>query len=204
VVPLKKMYWHLDCNEAVGQGNGASSCFLYWLLEVARDPGKVNHVMKKAALSFVLAIAVLTSGACSGGGNDHSDTGEHHQVVGDIREETASVDILPEFLSGKHELLQHTYTAVALHQDLLEKIPCYCGCGETVGHQSSYDCFVYQNNEDGSLVWDDHGTKCNICVDIAVTSIIEYNNGKSVQEIRAMIDEMYQEGFPNPTPTPEV
>lgn len=163
--------------------------------------------MKKVILFLFLPLSIFILGACSSGTNDTSRDNEHimhDTVLGDIREETASRNILPDFLTDKHEMMQQTYMAVAMNQELLEKIPCYCGCGESVGHKSSYECFVHQNNDDGSLIWDDHGTKCNVCVEIAIKSIVDHNNGKSVEDIRNMIDETYKEGYANPTPTPEL
>ena len=50
------------------------------------------------------------------------------------------------------------YLAVAQNPELLENIPCYCGCGEIVNHKYNYDCFIYENKWSGKVVWDDHGT----------------------------------------------
>jgi hypothetical protein len=122
---------------------------------------------------------------------------------GDLREETASVKELPSFLEDKPENMVIIYSAAAQHKEVLENIPCYCGCGTSAGHKSSYDCFVHEKKEDGSLVWDDHGTRCGVCLEIAATSVIEFKNGKSVKEIRDLIDEVYKEGYSTPTPTPQ-
>ncbi|MFB9988240.1 PCYCGC motif-containing (lipo)protein [Bacillus benzoevorans] len=145
--------------------------------------------------------------ACTGQGaqseNEH-DSSQQEYVLGDIREETQSADKLPNFLKEKPEEMQLIYAAAANHQELLESIPCYCGCADSIGHKDNYDCFVNENKENGAVVWDDHGTKCGICQDIAAQSIQEYENGKDIKEIRSIIDEQYKEGYPKPTPTPEV
>lgn len=163
-----------------------------------------EEMRKSIIVLFIVLLSVV--GACS---NQETPPEEHHQEeqhesAGDLREETASTDELPTFLDGKPEDMKTLYTAVSQHQTLLESIPCYCGCGESVGHRDNYDCFIHQNNDDGSLVWDDHATKCQACLDIAAESIIEFSNGKSIKEIRNMIDQQYEEGYPAPTPTPEV
>ncbi|WP_425542341.1 PCYCGC motif-containing (lipo)protein [Lentibacillus halophilus] len=140
--------------------------------------------------------------ACSSGENNDKPTNKAN--TGDVRETTASVNELPSFLDAKSDDMKNLYTAVANSQDLLESIPCYCGCGE-FGHTSNYDCFINQNKDDGSLVWDDHATKCQACLDIAAESVVEWNKGKSIKDIRKMIDEKYQEAdYPEPTPTPEI
>ncbi len=157
--------------------------------------------MKKyLVIGFVLMIVLVS--ACSDKGDQDEQANE--ASTGDIRETTTSVDDLPTFLDAKSDDMKTLYTAVAKSQDLLESMPCYCGCGE-FGHTSNYDCFINQNNDDGSLVWDDHATKCQACLDIAAESIVEFGKGKSIKDIRHMIDEKYQEGdYPEPTPTPEV
>jgi hypothetical protein len=121
---------------------------------------------------------------------------------GDLRETTSSEQELPAFLEDKSEEITLIYSSAAQHKEVLEHIPCYCGCGTSAGHKSSYQCFVHDEHEDGSIEWDDHGTRCGVCLEIAATSVIEYQNGKSIKEIRDMIDEAYKEGYSNPTPTP--
>lgn len=150
---------------------------------------------------LLLLFFVLLLSACSNQENSHHDNATIQS--GDIREETNSTSEIPTFLKDKSEELVTIYMAAANHQELLEQIPCYCGCGDSVGHRDSYDCFIHQNNADGSIVWDDHGTKCGVCLEIAATSMVEYQAGKSIKEIRTLIDETYKQGFANPTPTPK-
>ncbi|MGP4062789.1 PCYCGC motif-containing (lipo)protein [Halobacillus sp. H74] len=160
-------------------------------------------------ISWLLIISlVLGSGlaGCSSpqeeGGQQDSEESQTEHVHGDIREETASQDTLPAFMEEKPEEMQTLYKAVAQNKDLLENIPCYCGCGESVGHRDNYDCFVHENKKDGSIVWDDHGTKCGVCLEIAAQSIIDYQEGKSIEQIRRDIDSSYENGYGEPTPTP--
>ncbi|RWR04529.1 PCYCGC motif-containing (lipo)protein [Siminovitchia fortis] len=163
--------------------------------------------MKKLAIVALIMINMVLA-ACSNTGKEHAEeqhAGEGQEMqLGDIREETGGPQELPPFLEGKPEDMQTVYQAAALNKDLLEKIPCYCGCGESVGHKDNYDCFIHDNKEDGRIVWDDHGTKCIVCLEIAAQSISDYRNGKSVKEIRKEIDEKYKEGYAEPTPTEEV
>lgn len=154
----------------------------------------------------ILLISLLS--ACSGNtakeqpAENQSEPNETHSG-GDIREETASAEQLPSFLSSKPENMQTIYAAAAQHRELLEQMPCYCGCGSSVGHKDNYDCFVHEN-KDGKVVWDDHGTKCQVCLEIAAEAITESQNGKSNKEIRDSIDNKYKEGYAEPTPTPAV
>lgn len=161
--------------------------------------------MKKIMMASFLAFTLVLS-ACSSSNNESSepDQEDEQMMIGDVHEETSSVDVMPHFLEDKPEDMQIIYRAVAAHQDLLEQIPCYCGCGDSVGHMDNYDCFIHDNKEDGRVVWDDHGTKCLVCLEIAAKSVTDYMDGKSVKDIRHEIDEQYKEGYANPTPTKEI
>jgi Protein of unknown function with PCYCGC motif len=168
----------------------------------------------KTVIPFLLIFSLFFVTACSKEEpkkkeDEHSNhTSESSQPsdhgVSDVREETKSVDTLPTFLNDKPEEMQMIYQAAAMNKELLEQMPCYCGCGEEAGHKNNYDCFVNENKADGSLVWDDHGTKCGVCLEIAAKSVLDLNDGKSIKEIREKIDSTYEKGYAKPTPTPEV
>ncbi|MCK1993433.1 hypothetical protein GW626_10880 [Peribacillus muralis] len=127
-----------------------------------------------------------------------------HEASADVQEVTASKEIPPSFLSGKPEDMKTIYLAVAQNKDLLEKIPCYCGCGESANHKNNYDCFIHENKQNGEVVWDDHGTKCGVCLEIAAQSILDWNDGMNIKKIRKKVDEKYKSGYAKPTPTPQV
>ncbi|WP_164491616.1 PCYCGC motif-containing (lipo)protein [Staphylospora marina] len=137
---------------------------------------------------------------------DSGHTSEHHSstehVAGDLREETGSVRELPSFLSGADPWVVQVYQTAAENASLLDHIPCYCGCGQSVGHRSNRDCFVHEIKSDGNIVWDSHGTKCGTCLEIAEEAAALKKQGKSVKEIREYIDQKYKEGYAPPTPTP--
>lgn len=167
--------------------------------------GKVMNYGKWMILGIVSTSIVLTGCGKEKSSSEH-ESHSHHEIetTADIREETKSNEILPTFLDDKDENMKVVYRSVGKHKELLEKIPCYCGCGDTVGHTSSYDCFIYENKVGGAVVWDDHATRCGICLDIAAQSVIEYSQGKSIKQIRNDIDEKYKKGYGKPTPTPKI
>jgi len=145
-----------------------------------------------------LVVAAMTLSGCGGG----EVTERHHAHNGDLRESTASAGELPDFLEGQREEIRLVYRAAAEAAGLLEGMPCYCGCGESAGHASNRDCFIHEIREDGSILWDDHGTRCGVCLDIAAESIDLKLQGKSDREIRQHIDDKYKEGYTKPTATP--
>lgn len=133
--------------------------------------------------------------------NNHENHAEHIQTS-DIREQTINNETLPKFLGEKEQQIQQIYMVAARHADLLKNIPCYCGCGESVGHKSNLDCFIHEEREDGSIVWDSHATTCVNCMEIAVESAKLQQEGKTPLEIRKYIDNKYKDGYAKPTNTP--
>lgn len=165
----------------------------------------VKEVKDMKKLSLLVMAAMLVIVGCQSETPEESAATEHTEhgnMMGDLHELTASVDTLPAFLDEYPETIAAIYARVPHHQDILEQMPCYCGCGESVGHRSSYDCFVNMHHEDGSLVWDDHGAKCGVCLEIAHYSMELHDQGASPVEIREFIDDRYQEGYAQPTNTP--
>lgn len=163
--------------------------------------------MKKSLMPIML-IFVLVLSACGNKAHkedDHRDLAvghEKHLPNGDLQEVTASASELPKFLADKPEDMQLVYQIAANADDILAYMPCYCGCGESAGHKSNLNCFLDEIREDGSVVWDDHGTRCLVCLEIAVKSVQLKQEGKSLKEIRNFIDETYNEGYAKPTDTP--
>lgn len=132
--------------------------------------------------------------------NDNHGSGTHARN-GDLQEKTASLDILPSFLDGASKTIRTAYQTAATVTDVLPFIPCYCGCGESASHKSNLNCFIAEIESDGSVIWDDHGTRCNVCIEIAVTTAAMKANNIDAQRIRQFIDETYKEGYAAPTLT---
>lgn len=162
----------------------------------------------KKKLTFILLAAILVLSACSDKAqqsekeHDMAHGEQQHAPNGDLQEVTASAAILPSFLDDKSEDMRLVYQMAGTATDIIEWMPCYCGCGESAVHGSNLNCFIDEIREDGSVVWDDHGTRCQVCLDIAVQSVKMTQEGKSLKEIREFIDENYKEGYAEPTDTP--
>ncbi|MVP00119.1 PCYCGC motif-containing (lipo)protein [Paenibacillus lutrae] len=155
--------------------------------------------MSWTLLLILLASIVLT--AC-GGESKKAEHDTQHAPNGDLQEKTASVKVLPAFLANQKEEIRTIYQLAGENKELLEWMPCYCGCGESAGHKSNQNCFIRETGSDGSIVWDDHGTRCGICLEIALKSVAMKKQGKSTLEIRKAIDEAYKTGAGKPTDTP--
>ena len=99
------------------------------------------------------------------------------------------------------ELVREVYLFAARHPEVLEYVPCFCGC-ETRGHKRNADCFVRERNADGTVrAWEEHGMACIACVDVGRTAMQMYASGARVSDIRDEIERQYA-GSPLHTPTP--
>ncbi|WP_080781570.1 PCYCGC motif-containing (lipo)protein [Priestia megaterium] len=103
-----------------------------------------------------------------------------------------------------HQLHSYSYSSAAPNKELLENVPCYCGCGEAEVHKSNYDCFIHENKKDGKAVRDNHRTKCGGCLEIATQSTFDLRSSKLIKQIRQSIDEKYKNSYAKPTPASEV
>ncbi|WP_100331343.1 PCYCGC motif-containing (lipo)protein [Bacillus xiapuensis] len=167
----------------------------------------MRALMYLAVLGGLLLIAGCSSASDKATENKQAkeqDTESHalHTLPnGDLQETTASAEEMPNFLKDKEEQMQSIYLAAAQNPEVLQFMPCYCGCGESAGHKSNLNCFVGEIKED-KVVWDDHGTRCGVCLEIAAESVLMHKEGKALKEIRKYIDQKYQQGYAKPTPTP--
>ncbi|MER3447752.1 MAG: hypothetical protein C4291_13365 [Candidatus Dadabacteria bacterium] len=102
----------------------------------------------------------------------------------------ASTIKLPKYFDTAPPEIKEAYEFALSGPDVLEHMACYCGC-KRIGHKSNKSCFINRVNEDGSIVLDEHGTMCHICLDVALTTKRLIAQGKSLREIRKFLDEKY-------------
>ena len=140
---------------------------------------------KLLVISIFLIASILLS-AC-GGGAEESTEGL----------KMASMDGMPAEVKEAPLTVQQAYQFAVANPDVTQHIPCYCGCG-AMGHTSNYSCYVAGENQDGSVLYDEHALGCSICVDITQDAIRLQKEGKAITEIREYIDATYaQYGLSN-------
>lgn len=112
---------------------------------------------------------------------------------------------LPDPPQRRHQFpqdLDGVYAYAARHQEVLQHIPCYCGCVRE-GHRSNLNCFVSGFRADGTPIWTDHSFSCPMCVHIAREVMLMSSQGMSLQRIRDEIEKRYRVlGEPTNTPSP--
>lgn len=92
-------------------------------------------------LGFVLIASVLIgllAASCGGG-----------SAAPDLKMAPASQ--LPEELRDAPTNVQEAYRFAIANKELLEQIPCFCGC-VAEGHQSNYSCYVAEDGGPGTIL----------------------------------------------------
>lgn len=180
------------------------NCDFYFAYDILVKTNTIEVTILKYKFMILLTAVSLTLSACGSkqevSNEEHSESQAH--VHNDKQEKTVSSDVLPTFLSSQREEIQMVYQIAGKSADIIKWIPCYCGCGESSGHTSNMNCFIKEVNSDGSVVWNDHGTRCGVCLQIAVEAVKMKQEGKSLKEIRTIIDNTYKKGYAKPTDTP--
>jgi hypothetical protein len=139
--------------------------------------------MTKRAMMIALLSVLLLSLALSACGSAKSEI------------PMAPMSSLPDEVRQASSTTQQAYQFAIANPDLLKEIPCYCGCG-AVGHQSNYDCYV-QDDTGGEITFDQHALGCSICVDIALDAMRLKGEGKSVAQIKTIVDQTYGQFGPS-------
>ena len=78
------------------------------------------------------------------------------------------------------------YKYATEHPEILEQIPCYCGCGGHSGHRFLRDCYIHDDRK-----YDEHASFCDVCVGEAIKVQNYLAQGKTLTEARALIDAEY-------------
>ena len=108
----------------------------------------------------------------------------------------APMDHMPADVQSAPVSVQTAYQFNVANPDVMQDIPCYCGCGN-VGHESNYDCYVSSVDDWGNISFDNHALGCSICVDITQDVMRILRDGKSQQDARAYIDATYSKYGPS-------
>ena len=137
-------------------------------------------------LSLIVVLIATSLSACT-----------TQSPAGDL--EMMSMDAMPAEVQSAPVSVQAAYQFAAAHPDVMEDIPCYCGCG-SVGHTSNYDCYVSAVDEAGNITFDTHALGCSICVDITQDVMRMLKDGKSPQDARAYVDATYSKYGPSNIP----
>jgi hypothetical protein len=109
------------------------------------------------------------------------------------------LDKMPAEVQSAPVAVQEAYRFASSNPDVMQNIPCYCGCG-AIGHTSNFDCYVSDVDAQGNIQFDTHALGCSICVDITQDVMRMLQDGKSPAEARAYVDATYAKYGPSNIP----
>jgi hypothetical protein len=111
--------------------------------------------------------------------------GDQHRLAAD--EMAAAWDARPDYVRALPAEWQAAYAFALASPEVLQWLPCYCGCGG-MGHRSNLDCFFQRREAQTEVVYEEHGSYCDICVDTANMAASMLREGKTMIQIRAAVD----------------
>lgn len=144
---------------------------------------RTNKLLLPALVAVLLTTAISACSAKS------QSTELHMMPLGEMPAEVQSAPMS----------VQAAYQFNAANPDIMQDIPCYCGCDD-IGHTSNYDCYVSDVDASGKITFDNHALGCSICVDITQDVMRMLRDGKSPQDARAYIDATYSKYGPSNIP----
>jgi hypothetical protein len=73
------------------------------------------------------------------------------------RADSDSLAHLPDYVQNAAPEVQIAYQFAVEHPEILQQIPCYCGCEKGLGHKHNLACYITAFNPDGSVAqYSDH------------------------------------------------
>lgn len=96
---------------------------------------------------------------------------------------------------------QAAYAYALARPDVLQWLPCYCGCGG-MGHGSNLDCFFVRREVESTFTYEEHASYCDICIETANLASEMLAKGSTMTEIRAAVDSTFGGGAVPGTDTP--
>jgi hypothetical protein len=106
----------------------------------------------------------------------------------------------PEYVRHAADTVQEAYHYALERPDVIQWMPCYCGCA-SMEHRSNLDCFLRARMAAGAVVFEEHASFCDVCVQTALLAKQRIGEGRSLAEIRAEVDATFGgNGVPG-TPT---
>jgi len=155
-----------------------------------------------AGLAGSVALVVAAEGGPQTDLRPRPAAGAQIAPVATIKPDTGPLPPLPRVSfdpPAPMAVIQQVYEFAARHPEVLQYMPCYCGC-QKIGHTSNHSCFVKSRAADGHVTeWDTHGIGCAVCLGVGRDAMALFNAGAKPLAIREAIDKKYG---PSSMPTP--
>ena len=151
-------------------------------------------MMRRVMLFFF--ILSLAAGLLAGCGATAPSSSTSSSTAGGHDMPMAPMSMMPDDVKSAPLVTQQAYQFAVANPDVVQHIPCYCGCG-AMGHTSNYSCYVQSVDAAGKVKFDGHALGCSICVDITQDAMRLSKQGQSPQDIKAYVDKTYSQYGPS-------
>ena len=108
-------------------------------------------------------------------------------------EVTATWKARPDYVKALPTEGQAAYAFALARPDVLQWLPCYCGCAG-IGHRSNLDCYFQRREVKGTYQYEEHASFCDICVKTANMAAGLLQQGQTMTQIRAAVDSTFGGG----------
>lgn len=150
-------------------------------------------MVKRWIYGLVLLMLMLSvSSGLTACATESSVTGHTQLAMAALEDMPAEVQVAPR-------RTREAYQFAVANPEIVQQIPCYCGCS-ALGHTSSYNCYVSDVSDAGTITYDLHAVNCGICVDITQDTMRLLVAGQSPSEIKAYVDKTYARFGPSTGP----
>ena len=143
-------------------------------------PSRGRHWRELSGLIVVVAVALVVSASWFIRARRQAAATRPPERHADVVELPPSPDIIwdekwPRLVvtgipARPLEEIRAAYAFAARRPDVLQSLPCYCGC-KRQGHAGNEACYVTSRTVNGMPRWTDHAVTCAICVDITYEAI---------------------------------
>jgi hypothetical protein len=99
--------------------------------------------------------------------------------------------VLPSVVHHAGQQAVDAYRAALQLPDVLQAVPCTCGCVESLGHENNLDCYIDEVPANGRVTYSTHGLYCTVCQFITRDAVAGAAAGMSEDDLYAMILERY-------------
>jgi hypothetical protein len=148
-------------------------------------------------------MAPATSGAADGvGAATAASVPMGNMTMPTAAEVSATWDARPDYVRKLPDTGQAAYRFALERPDVLQWLPCYCGCAG-IPHRSNLDCYFARREAKGTYQYEEHASFCDICVKTANMASDMLNQGATMTQIRDAVDGKFGGGAAPGTDTPK-
>lgn len=166
---------------ALGRQTASRACLLALLVLAPLSVAACSHAATTQPGTAAVATARATMTATMAAANAAANMPDAQSA--EVR--TAAWAGRPDF-TGTDARTEEAYRYAFDHPQVLQWMPCYCGCGAT-GHRSNLDCY-FDPRSDGSIKFEEHASYCDVCVNITLRAKQLVASGSSLASVRTTID----------------